>query len=40
MTELILDGRATTVDISAYGVDRFAAGRALVGEHPYGALWR
>jgi glycine/D-amino acid oxidase-like deaminating enzyme len=40
MTELILDGRATTVDISAYGLDRFAAGRALVGEYPYGALWR
>jgi sarcosine oxidase subunit beta len=40
MTELILDGRATTVDISAYGLDRFAAGRLLVGEHPYGNLWR
>ena len=40
MSELILDGRATTVDISAYGLERFAAGRPLVGEHPYGALWR
>ena len=29
MTELILDGRATTVDISAYGLHRFAAGREL-----------
>ncbi len=34
MTELILDGRATTVDIGAYSVERFAAGRPLVGEHP------
>ncbi len=40
LTELILDGRATTVDISAYGLERFAAGRSLVGEHPYGRLWR
>ena len=39
LAELILDGRATTVDISAYGLDRFAAGRLLVGEHPYGHLW-
>lgn len=40
MAELILDGRATTVDISPYGLDRFAAGRMLRGEHPYGLLWR
>lgn len=40
MAELILDGRATTVDISAYGLDRFAQGRPLVGEHPYGTFWR
>ena len=40
LTELILDGRATTVDISGYGLDRFAEGRVLVGEHPYGTLWR
>jgi glycine/D-amino acid oxidase-like deaminating enzyme len=40
MAELILDGHATTVDISAYALDRFAAGRPLVGEHPYDALWR
>ena len=39
LAELILDGRATTVDISAYGLDRFLAGRLLVGEHPYGHLW-
>ena len=40
LTELILDGRATTVDISSYSLDRFAAGRLLVGDHSYGKLWR
>ena len=40
LAELILDGRTTTADISAYGLDRFAAGRPLVGEHSYGVLWR
>jgi Glycine/D-amino acid oxidases (deaminating) len=40
MAELILDGRATTVDIAAYSLDRFAEGRLLVGEHPYGTFWR
>lgn len=40
LAELILDGRSTTVDITGYSLDRFAAGRPLVGEHPYGHLWR
>ncbi len=40
MTELILDGRATTADISPYALARFAAGHHLVGEHSYGHLWR
>jgi sarcosine oxidase subunit beta len=40
LAELILDGRATTVDISGYALDRFDAGRPLVGEHPYGTFWR
>jgi sarcosine oxidase subunit beta len=40
MSELIIDGRATTVDISPYSLARFDEGRPLVGEHPYGALWR
>lgn len=40
LTELILDGRATTVDISGYALERFAEGRLLVGEHPYGDFWR
>jgi sarcosine oxidase, subunit beta len=40
LAELILDGVATTVDISAYSLERFAEGRLLVGDHPYGKLWR
>jgi sarcosine oxidase subunit beta len=40
LSELILDGRSTTVDISGYSLERFAQGRPLVGEHPYGSLWR
>ena len=40
MSEWILDGRPTTVDITPYGLERFAAGRHLVGEHPYGTFWR
>ncbi len=40
LAELILDGRTTTADISGYAPDRFAAGRPLVAEHPYGVLWR
>ncbi len=40
LAELILDGRTTTADISGYAPDRFATGRPLVAEHPYGVLWR
>ena len=40
MTELILDGQATTVDISGYALDRFTTGRLLIGDHSYGDLWR
>ncbi len=40
LAELILDGRATTVDISGFTLRRFAEGRHLVGEHPYERLWR
>jgi sarcosine oxidase subunit beta len=40
MADLILDGAATTADISAFSVDRFARGELIVGEHPYEALWR
>jgi sarcosine oxidase subunit beta len=40
LAELILDGRSTTADISAYSPDRFAEGRRIQGEHPYGTFWR
>ena len=35
MAELILDGRAKTVDIEAFGVGRFAEGRSVEGPYPY-----
>ena len=40
LSELILDGAAHTVDISAFSLDRFAAGRSIEPEYPYGPLWR
>ncbi len=40
LAELILDGAARTVDISPFALDRFAAGRPIAPEHPYGPLWR
>ncbi len=40
LAELVLDGQATTVDITGYALERFTAGRPLVGEHAYGRLWR
>jgi sarcosine oxidase subunit beta len=40
MSELILDGRATSVDISIYAPQRFAEGRHVAGEHPYVSIWR
>src|SRR6185503_10142597 len=35
MAELIVDGRARTVDIAPFGLDRFARGERLEGPHPY-----
>ena len=40
MAELILDGVATSVDISPFGFERFATGRLLVGEHGEEVTWR
>ena len=40
LAEWILDGAPRTVDLTPFSVDRFAAGRLLVGEHPYRSLWR
>ena len=39
MSELILDGEAHSVDISAFDAGRFAAGKPLSADHPYGDLW-
>ena len=35
MAELILDGRAKTVDIAAFSLERFAEGKSLEGPYPY-----
>lgn len=40
MAEMIMDGEARSVDLSPYTLGRFAEGRLLVGEHPYGDLWQ
>jgi sarcosine oxidase subunit beta len=40
MAELILDGAATTADISPFDPARFAHGRPLVGEHGEQLIWR
>jgi glycine/D-amino acid oxidase-like deaminating enzyme len=39
ISELILDGASHTVDISAFDPDRFARGKPLTADHPYGDLW-
>jgi sarcosine oxidase, subunit beta len=36
----ILDGRPGPIDLSPFRLGRFAEGRPIVGEHPYGSLWR
>jgi len=40
LAELILDGQATSVDISPYTLDRFDRGELLIGEHAYPDLWQ
>ena len=40
LAEWILDGAPRTVDLRPFGLERFAEGRLLVGEHPYRELWR
>ena len=40
MAERILDGRAQTVDISPFSLQRFSRGNPLRGEHAYGPIWR
>jgi sarcosine oxidase subunit beta len=40
MSELILDGKSRTVDLSLYSPMRFAAGEPIVGGHPYSSIWK
>lgn len=40
MAELIVDGRATTVDITPFGIERFGQGRLLAGAHEDRPMWR
>ena len=40
MAEMILDGAASSVDLSPYTLDRFADGKLLIGEHAYPDLWQ
>jgi sarcosine oxidase, subunit beta len=40
ISELIVDGAARSSDISVFDPGRFAAGRPIQGDHPYGQMWR
>ncbi|MBK9210804.1 MAG: FAD-binding oxidoreductase [Anaerolineales bacterium] len=40
MSELILDGKSKTVDISSFRLERFAEGQPLKGEFEYGHIWK
>lgn len=40
MAELVTKGRAETVDITPFRLGRYAEGKPLMGEHPYGHFWR
>jgi sarcosine oxidase subunit beta len=40
VSEMILDGRSKTVDISGFDPTRFERGEYLKGEHDYGFIWR
>jgi len=40
VSEMILDGKSTTVDISCFDPMRFSRGEQLKGENDYGFIWR
>lgn len=40
ISEVVLDGAAHSVDIAPFDPGRFAQGKPLRGDHPYGDLWR
>jgi sarcosine oxidase subunit beta len=39
MSEMILDGRSKTVDLSIYAPHRFKAGKPIRGDHAYTSIW-
>jgi sarcosine oxidase subunit beta len=39
MSELILDGKSKTVDLSIYSPDRFTKGKLIKGDHAYTSIW-
>ena len=39
LSEWILDGKPSTVDISLFTPTRFVEGRTIVGENPYDSIW-
>jgi sarcosine oxidase, subunit beta len=39
MSELILDGRSKTVDLSIYSPQRFSEGKPIAGDHAYTSIW-
>lgn len=40
LAQLLAEGVAANDDLAIYRLERFAAGKPIVGEHPYGAMWR
>lgn len=40
VSELILNGKSSTVDLSGFDPNRFERGEMLKGEHDYGFIWR
>jgi sarcosine oxidase subunit beta len=40
MSELILDGKTSTLDISDFSPTRFAEGKLVKGKHSYNYVWR
>jgi glycine/D-amino acid oxidase-like deaminating enzyme len=40
MAEIIVNGRAETVDITPFHLSRFESGDQLKGDHAYASIWR
>ncbi len=40
LAQLITEGVASNDDLAIYRLERFAEGKPIVGEHPYGDMWR